>query len=274
MSDLYGLARLTEPDLKLVTLTEVEGSSYRLPGARLVVGPDRHWGLVSGGCLEDEIARRVRGLSTDYGRFEIDTRQYLGCDGRLTLISEPFTQELRDQLRAFQAARRHGYCLSQFETPSRLSQQVDEAAFAEALLPSKRLFLFGSNPDVEPLFQMGPLVGWETRGLELNTLKKETLDPQTACVLMNHHFGKDLELLLALWDSPVGYLGLLGSRKRRDQLLERLAFERDLESRKLFAPVGLDLGGEGAREIALEICAEILQHFRTPSQARPSVTAG
>ena len=49
----------------------------------------------------------------------------------------------------------------------------------------------------------------------------------------------------------------------RDEILERLAFRShqpvDLDSRHLYAPVGLDLGAEGAAQIALEICAQIQQ---------------
>ena len=87
---------------------------------------------------------------------------------------------------------------------------------------------------------------------------------------MNHHFGRDLELVQALWKSSSPFLGLLGSRKRKDQLLEKLVFnpQIDLESRHLFAPVGLDLGAEGPQQIALEICAQIQQVL---SVAKPSI---
>src|SRR5215207_7425624 len=43
----------------LATVVRVEGSSYRRPGARLLVAGDR-WlaGCVSGGCLEDDVMLR------------------------------------------------------------------------------------------------------------------------------------------------------------------------------------------------------------------------
>ena len=44
----------------LATLVSVEGSSYRRPGARLLVTPDgARIGSISGGCLERDIAERV-----------------------------------------------------------------------------------------------------------------------------------------------------------------------------------------------------------------------
>ncbi|MEO6579082.1 MAG: XdhC family protein, partial [Candidatus Limnocylindria bacterium] len=47
--------------MSLATVVAVRGSSYRRPGARLLVpaeGPPI--GLISGGCLEDEAARLAR----------------------------------------------------------------------------------------------------------------------------------------------------------------------------------------------------------------------
>ncbi len=50
----------------LATVVSVRGSSYRRPGARLLV-PERGGpvGLISGGCLEDEAARLARRALTD-----------------------------------------------------------------------------------------------------------------------------------------------------------------------------------------------------------------
>jgi xanthine dehydrogenase accessory factor len=47
----------------LATVIAVGGSSYRRPGARMLVAADgRTWGGISGGCLERDVARRGRGV--------------------------------------------------------------------------------------------------------------------------------------------------------------------------------------------------------------------
>ncbi|MDQ2673390.1 MAG: XdhC family protein, partial [Chloroflexota bacterium] len=47
--------------MALATVVSVRGSSYRRPGARLLVPADGPpVGLISGGCLEDEAARLAR----------------------------------------------------------------------------------------------------------------------------------------------------------------------------------------------------------------------
>lgn len=75
-------------------------SSYRLPGAMLLVGPEGHsYGLVSGGCLEADIrlnARKVRAFnqarcilydSMDEGNIAAELG--LGCNGRVEVLVQP-----------------------------------------------------------------------------------------------------------------------------------------------------------------------------------------
>jgi xanthine/CO dehydrogenase XdhC/CoxF family maturation factor len=127
---------------------------------------------------------------------------------------------------------------------------------------------------------MGSILGWECQPIALASdprrrgdevavvdvcqLAEWRIDERTACVVMNHHVGRDLEVLSALWHTATPFLGLLGGRKRRDEILQRLAFGPEpvnLDSRHLYAPVGLPLGAEGAAEIALEICGQVQSVF-------------
>ena len=53
-------------DYVLATVVAVEGSSYRGPGARMLLAQDgRRAGTVSGGCLEAEVAKRAWWLTND-----------------------------------------------------------------------------------------------------------------------------------------------------------------------------------------------------------------
>ena len=52
-------------DYILATVVAVEGSSYRKPGARMLLAQDgRRAGTISGGCLEAEVARRCWWLTS------------------------------------------------------------------------------------------------------------------------------------------------------------------------------------------------------------------
>lgn len=84
----------------LVTLVDVEGSSYRKPGARMVVSDDGEAaGAISGGCLETALRQHaIESMEAAPHTFVIDTTtdsdlifgHGLGCPGKLTFLIEPF----------------------------------------------------------------------------------------------------------------------------------------------------------------------------------------
>jgi xanthine dehydrogenase accessory factor len=99
----------------LVTLVGVEGSSYRRPGANLLVGADGAFaGTISGGCLEAEAVRKaswmVRGGAAveRYSTLFDDTAEIpfgLGCGGVVDVLFEPVdTPECAAFLEAMEAS--------------------------------------------------------------------------------------------------------------------------------------------------------------------------
>ena len=86
----------------LATVVRVAGSSYRRPGARMLVAADgRTWGGVSGGCLERDVARRARNVidtSTPVLRSFDTTDDFgdgaaLGCAGMIDILIEPLSAQ-------------------------------------------------------------------------------------------------------------------------------------------------------------------------------------
>jgi xanthine dehydrogenase accessory factor len=82
-----------------------------------------------------------------------------------------------------------------------------------------------------------------------------------AVVVMTHSYEQDRAWLAALLPKAPRYLGLLGARHRSALLVNEaatiLGWSVDRACEGLFAPVGLDLGGEGAEAIALATIAEM-----------------
>jgi xanthine/CO dehydrogenase XdhC/CoxF family maturation factor len=63
---LWNELETTGADYVLATVVAVEGSSYRRPGARMLLAQDgRRAGTVSGGCLEAEVAKRAWWLTSN-----------------------------------------------------------------------------------------------------------------------------------------------------------------------------------------------------------------
>jgi xanthine dehydrogenase accessory factor len=81
-----------------------------------------------------------------------------------------------------------------------------------------------------------------------------------AIVLVAHDYKYELPVLRQVLRSPVGYIGLLGSRKRGAAVRDLLAaegFTAD-ELVRVHTPIGIDLGGKRPEEVALSIVAEVV----------------
>jgi xanthine dehydrogenase accessory factor len=99
----------------LVTLVRAEGSSYRRPGAHVVIAANgEHAGTISGGCLEAEVVRKAEWMVRQgavverYSTLFDDTAEIpygLGCGGVVDLLLEPVdTPEARAFLEALEAS--------------------------------------------------------------------------------------------------------------------------------------------------------------------------
>jgi xanthine dehydrogenase accessory factor len=87
------------------------------------------------------------------------------------------------------------------------------------------------------------------------------IDDRTAVVIATHNFGRDCAALRHLLPSDLRYLGLVGSRHRRDDILFDVLHNGITVHDGLFAPAGLHLGAETPEEIALSIISEIQSVF-------------
>lgn len=155
--------------------------------------------------------------------------------------------------------------------------------FRHRVGPPPALAVFGAGDDAQPLVRLGAALGWNVSVLDprpglatsdrfpeadaVRSLPAEdaaaavTWDPCTAAVVMTHRYAFDRPLLRALLPLELSYLGLLGPRQRAERILAELAAEGLRISPRaraaLHAPVGLDLGGDGASAVALSVVAEI-----------------
>ena len=296
----------------LATLMRVEGSSYRRPGARLLIARDGAYaGSISGGCLEAEVIRKAQWMVRSgptlqrYSTLFDDTAEVpygLGCGGTVEVLLEPAgTPEFNALLEAMEASlsgeRRR--VATQIEGSAKGLRrcihdarganifrsaagavEADAPFFDEWLEAPRRLLVFGAGDDAQPLVAMAALLGWTVvvaegraqwataarfpqaeRVLVAESLEALEVGGGDAVVLMTHSYEQDRAWLARLLPARPRYLGLLGSRHRSALLVSeaaaRLGWPLERACAGLFAPVGLDLGGDGAEAIALAILAEI-----------------
>lgn len=310
----------------LVTLVRVEGSSYRRPGARLLIAANGEYaGAISGGCLEAEVMRKAQWKARDgavvdrYSTLFDDTAEIpygLGCGGTVDLLLEPagtaefeaLMKALEDSLQGEErrvatqlpeGGSRFARCvLNANDDPLFRSAHATmgpaETVFDERLEPAQRLIVFGAGDDAQPMVQASAMLGWRTVVIDGRAqwarrerfplaervqlkLGDVVVDARDAVVVMTHSYEQDREWLTAVLPVQPRYLGLLGARHRSALLLseaaERLGWEVARACEQVFAPVGLDLGGDGAEAIAFATVAEILACHEGKLKDRKRMTA-
>ena len=166
----------------LATLATVEGSSYRRPGARLLLTADgRRLGSISGGCLEEDILVRARNiLATGIAESVVyDTTSEndlvwgvgLGCHGVVRVVLEklPPRPAWAVALAENFAARRPTLLavthLAATDTPlgTRLAATTTAHAgtFFDRIRPPTTLAIFGAGDDAQPLARLAHELGWQ-----------------------------------------------------------------------------------------------------------------
>lgn len=174
--------------------------------------------------------------------------------------------------------------------------------FVECIQPPQRLVIFGAGEDARPLARMAHLLGWRvavadgrawlaeaTRFPEAGlvvplsahaeNLDRLQLSPRDAVAVLTHSFIQDRRILPKLLPLNLRYLGLLGARHRSQLLLaeaaQELGWKMEECARRVHAPIGLDVGGDGPEAVALAILSEIqsVLHGRNAASRRTAEDA-
>jgi xanthine/CO dehydrogenase XdhC/CoxF family maturation factor len=156
-----------------------------------------------------------------------------------------------------------------------------EGRFVEELRAPQRLFVLGAGDDARPVVAMAAMMGWNVTvadgrrqlvrserfpGAErvvvvgAEDVRELDICSDDAVVVMTHSYEQDRLWLAALLLITPLYLGVLGARHRSSLLVSEAAVMAGLSieqcCERIWAPIGLDLGGEGPEAIALAVVAE------------------
>ncbi len=206
-------------------------------------------GALSAGCIEEEVALQGREVSAtgEPKLLAFDTRRRFGCNGSIEVFVERVDEEFMGWLRDKITSR------EQFE--------ITAESFVQTIEPALQLLIFGDGPDAEALSRQAQLLGWDVHLFSAITELRATPDYRTAAVVATHNFGRDCAALRHLLPLGLRYVGLVGPRRRREELLVDVIDSGAAVRSQLFAPAGLDVGAETPEDIALAIAAEIQSVF-------------
>jgi xanthine dehydrogenase accessory factor len=160
---------------------------------------------------------------------------------------------------------------------------VAYTAFVEYVKPVISLAVIGAGNDAIPLTRLAAVLGWDITVVDgrhnyalperfpsankvivarpEEVLSHVELNEWTAFVLMTHNYNYELALLAQLMPLNLPYIGVLGPKKKLERMLDELETNgvaiAEEQLNAVYGPTGLDIGSEGAEEIALSIVAEI-----------------
>lgn len=251
----------------MATLVGVRGTSSARVGSRMWIGPDGSaiGAVTIGGCV-DVRAIELSGEVLASGESRLvelalgdDEAQALGmtCGGIVELLVERVArgsaaaQSIVDQMattRTLVIVGASEIAVALVRIAKALDLRVVVVDGREHLANKDRL------PEADEI----------RLGMPSEIIADIGLTPLTALVLISHEYKYDLPVLRAALLSDVGYVGMLGGRKRRDSIKAMLRAEGVPESalERLRTPIGLDIGAETPPEIAVSIAAQLVAEWK------------
>ena len=217
----------------LATVIDVTGASPAKVGAQIVLLSDgKTAGTVGGGKLEASILE--------------DARQALS-DGKPCLRHYQLAEEGQDAIGTLCGG--------------------EVRVFIQPYFPPPQLVIVGGGHIGRPLKLMGEAAGFDVTVVDvcpsvetLPELEQVTLTKDSFVVLITtDHISDEAALRVAL-KSEVPYIGMIGSLAKVRTILGHLQADgiSDTDRNRIYAPIGLDLGGNSPQEIAVGILAEII----------------
>jgi xanthine dehydrogenase accessory factor len=229
----------------LATVVRVSGSVPQVPGARLLLRSDGSAvGTVGGGAIERRVLELLQGLLETPAR-----------DATARIVSCDLGKEL-------------GMCCGG-------SMDI----FLEPIAARPRLWVLGAGHVAKPTAALAQSVGFEVVVVDerddwntearfpgcrreltdaVSCLRRERASSRDWLLIVTPDHRADEEALRFALTLDVSYIGLVGSRRKVYRLLQRVAARSgSLDLRRVYAPVGLDLGAVTPEEIAVSIVAEL-----------------
>jgi len=231
----------------LATVIETQGSVPRQPGSKMLVWPDgKIVGTVGGGQMESLIIQEALAAVQDgqcrvlaYDLTDLGAGDPGLCGGTMRIFVEPL-----------------------LPPPTVLvigCGHVGKAVAELAKWLGFRVVVADDRPGYATPDQIPGMDGY----LEVPpaaVVEKMAITSQTFIAAMTRGLPIDQELLPSLLKTEAPYIGLIGSR-RRWALTAKALMEQGVPKHvldRVHAPIGLELGAETPKEIAISVLAEII----------------
>ena len=231
-------------DIVLVTVVRAGSGTPGKEGFKMIL-TDRHelYGTVGGGAVEHRAVQEAEEvLRSRSNRLESYDLEKLGmkCGGQVTLLYE------------YMQARQGFMLFGGGHIGRALTPILESLGF--------RITVFDSRPEVRDLLGeregRSIIIGdYEDIGKAVDVLRACRF-----CFIATHGHLHDFQVLKQVLEAgnDYRYVGLIGSRSKIRTTVEKLAACGLKAPGFLYAPVGLEIGGDTPAEIAISIAAEVV----------------
>ncbi|RXP46606.1 xanthine dehydrogenase accessory protein XdhC [Lutibacter sp. HS1-25] len=233
--------------IAFVTVTKVLGSAPCRVGAKMIVTLQKEiFGTICGGKLEFQVINEAvitinKNQLQEY-KYTLGPEFEQCCGGVVELIIEPMNQS--PELYLFGAGH----------IGVEICNVLNNTPFNITLLDTRKNW--------KSTIEIPKNINY----LDIDfDLYKQTINwgPNCYVVILTHDHKLDFEITALALHSKTKYIGLIGSKTKKNKFDHMLKNELNFEAgiSLVHCPVGLDLGGNTPKEIAISVAAELLQIY-------------
>ncbi|GGW53869.1 molybdenum cofactor sulfurylase [Winogradskyella epiphytica] len=236
-----------------ITVTKCLGSTPCVVGSRMLVTKDKQiYGTIGGGKLEFKATDEAM-LALDENRI-IESSYTLGpefeqcCGGKVEFMIEPMNQS--PELFLFGAGH----------IGIEIVKLLEGTPFKVNLIDSRENWF--SNLDLNE-----SVITHQVSETDFKTFK-DAVKWGTNCyvLVLTHNHAIDFDIISMALQNETKFLGLIGSKTKKVRFNNMLIKEMNIPEgmTNVVCPIGLDIGGDTPKEIAISVVAQLLQvHYKS-----------
>lgn len=250
--ELLNTFKKKQKPIALITVTRCLGSTPCVVSSRMIVTKDKKiHGTIGGGKLEffaiDEALKSIKENKIIELTYTLGPEFKQCCGGKVELIIEPMNQS--PELFLFGAGHIGiEICKLLIDTPFQVHLIDSRANWFSNIMLDERVNICPINLK------------------DFKTFKEVVTWGKNCYVLvLTHDHTIDFDIIAMAIQNETKYLGLIGSETKRVRFNNMLINEMSIKEgmTNVVCPIGLDLGGNSPKEIAISTVAQLLQvHYK------------
>lgn len=236
----------------LVTVTKCLGSTPCVVGSRMIVTLEKNiFGTIGGGKLEfkaiDEAILALTDNRIIESSFTLGPEFEQCCGGKVEFIIEPMNQH--PELFLFGAGH----------IGIEIVKLLENTPFKVNLIDSRDNWFLNLNLDNSVTTHQVSETNFKTF--------REAVNWGANCyvLVLTHNHAIDFDIITMALQNETKFLGLIGSKTKKVRFNNMLIKDMNIKEgmKNVVCPIGLDIGGDTPKEIAISVVAQLLQvHYK------------